>query len=275
MLQHVVVLFQELDGVVNQIVKVHGVGSKAPTGILLVHLGGLSPSEIAGGVGTLPIFGGGDPLVLCAADLRKDRPGDIGLLVQLHVLQDVLHQAETVRGIVDGKAAGVAQALRVTAQDAHAGRVEGAGPDVVRLLPQHQAEPLLELPRRLVGKGDREDTPRSHRIQRGEASGLFPARLQQSKRFFVRLSGYKVRVPRLAVAQELGDPVDEHSGLAAARPRQDQQRPLRCQHSLLLHGIEGLKIAQDQLPARLFILLFKSIHHKDNCITFPCPGQAG
>ena len=41
-----------------------------------------------------------------------------------------------------------------------------------------------------------------------------------------------------AKSHQIDDPVNEHGSLAAARTGQKQQRPLRRQHSPLLHLIE-------------------------------------
>ena len=69
-----------------------------------------------------------------------------------------------------------------------------------------------------------------------------------------------VRPP--AIADQVGHPVDEHRGLAAARPRQQQQGPLGGQHGLLLLGVEGFIVLSDDLPteAAEFQRLFRRQH---------------
>ena len=186
----------------------------------------------------------------------------------------MLDKALGIRGVVDRKAPRIPEALGVPAQDAHAGRVEGAGPDIVRLLPQHQRKPLLELPRRLVGKGDGEDAPGVHGRGGGQTSGLVPAALQQRERLLIRVYGDVLPVPRSAVFEQLCDAVDEYGGFPAPRPRDDQQRPLRRQHGLLLHGIERGKIAQDQAANRLMISFFKISHHGCDSTTSFVSAQA-
>ena len=115
--------------------------------------------------------------------------------------------------------------------------MEGAGPDVVCVLAQHGLQPRLEFPGGLVGEGDGEDAPRLHPIPGGKASGLLPALPQNCKLRLVRVGGDLVAVARAAVSEQVCDAVDEHRGFAAARAREDQQRPLRRQHGPALHGV--------------------------------------
>ena len=89
-LQHVGVFLQELDGVVNEIVKVHGVGGKAAAGVLLIDLAVFSSPEIRGHGGCLQICCRGQALVLGPAHLGEDAARRVHFLVQIHVLCDVL-----------------------------------------------------------------------------------------------------------------------------------------------------------------------------------------
>ena len=236
-LQHVGVFLQELDGVADEIVKVHGVGSKAAFCVLGIDLAQLFPPQVGRGARLLKILRRGQPQILGPAHLGQDGLRREALFVKLHILDDVFEQAQAVGGVIDRKAVRVAQALGVPSEDAHTGRVEGTGPDIVRVLAQHGLQPRLELPGGLVGKGNGEDAPWLHRIPGGEASGLFPALPQNCKLRLVRVGGDLVAVPRAAVFEQVCDSVNEHRGLAAARAREDQQRPLRRQHGLKLHGV--------------------------------------
>ena len=135
--------------------------------------------------------------------------------------------------------------------------MEGAGPDVIGLRPQHPFQPLFQFPRRLVGEGDGQDAPGGHRVQGRHALGLFPACQQNFQLPFIGIGGHFVAVPRPAVFQQIGNAVNEHRGLAAARSRQDQQRPFRGQHRLPLHGVQGREFLRDHCPAGLYVLSFK------------------
>ena len=87
------------------------------------------------------------------------------LVIHVQVLVHRFHHPLGVVGVVDGKAAGVADLLRPAAQDAHTGRVEGGGKHLVALFPaQHPAQALLHLPGRLVGEGDGHHVPAAHGV---------------------------------------------------------------------------------------------------------------
>ena len=50
--------------------------------------------------------------------------------------------------------------------------------------------------------------------------------------------GHKRRVIRAAEAHQVGNAVYKHGGFAAARARQNEQRPLGVKHRLSLHGVQ-------------------------------------
>ena len=87
----------------DQIVKIHGPGSKHPTHVFAVDLPDSDPAQIAARPGLTQVLRGRKLRVLCAADLREHDLGGEGFLVQIHVLDDVLHQALAVGSVVDGE----------------------------------------------------------------------------------------------------------------------------------------------------------------------------
>ena len=151
--------------------------------------------------------------------------------------------------------------------------MEGAGPDVVGLVPQHGGEAILELTGGLIREGDGEDPPGLHRVQRGKARRLRPALLQQAQHLLVRAGRQLIAVGGAAVAEEVRDAVDEHRGLAAPGPGQDQQRALRRQHGLLLSFVQIFKIRADQRAARFQEALFKCSRHAHDFTTGPAAVQ--
>ena len=254
---HLLLLLQQLYREEDQVVKVHGVGGKHPAHILAVDFADADAADIPALSGTVQIVPGADAAVLCPADLAQHGFWREHLVIQIHVLQDAFEQAQAVRRVIDGEAAGEAQPLRVPPQNAHAGGVEGAGPDVIGLRPQHPFQPLFQFPRRLVGEGDGQDAPGGHRVQGRHAPGLFPARQQNFQLSFIGPGGHFVAVPRPAVFQEVCNAVNEHRGLAAARPGQNQQRPFRGQHRLPLHRVQSREILRNHRLAGLYVLSFK------------------
>ena len=131
MLQHVRLLAEEAHGVVEQVVEIHGPGGEEPLGVELVYLRNLPHAGIAGAAVALGEELRGEQLVARGVQPGEDGFGGIDLVVQVQLADYGLHDGEAVRSVVDGEVAGVAQAVGVPAEYAHAGGVEGAGPDVV------------------------------------------------------------------------------------------------------------------------------------------------
>ena len=192
-------------------------------------------------------------LVLCVTDNSQDALGLEGLFVQVLLLHDVLDDPFGVIGIINGEVLVEADAVNVPPQDTDAGRVEGGGPDVVGHGPQTSRQTVLQLSRRLVGKGDGDDLPGAGHIHGAEAAGpahlqvIRPVRegFQKSKVLLRGPLRHKVRIAAPAVGQQVVHPLDQDGGLAAARARQQQKRPLRGHGGLALHGIEPLQVPGD------------------------------
>ena len=246
------VVLQKQHRLQDQVVEVHGVGGLEAALVVRIGPGNALQTVVPGVLGHFRVAFGQQELVLCLGYLVQNDLGREGLLVQAHVVEHVLHHPLGVGGIVDGKAAGVAQLLPVAAQDTAAGGVEGHGPHVQGLGPQHGLQAAFQLSGGLVGEGDGDDVP-----GRG---GVHPAEVQRPGR---QLAGFGalLQIGHVLLAhpvgdllalgggpepQQVGDPVDKYRGLAAAGPRQQQQRPLGGEDGLALPVVEPGKASGDQ-----------------------------
>ncbi len=201
---HLLEELEQVHAAEQQVVEVHRVGAVQA---LLVE-----PVDVGGGLLEealhLELVGlGVEQLVLRVRDLAPDAARGEALGIDVQLLDAVLDQPQRVLLVVDREAAGVAEPLGVGPQHSRAGGVEGHHPHRARA-PAHQGlHPLAHLLRRLVRERDRED-----------------------------LAG-----PRLAGADQMGDPVREHARLARAGAREDEERPLGVQHGLALGLVESLE----------------------------------
>lgn len=115
---------------------------------------------------------GQDMIFLCAGDGGEDAFDRQCVGVDIRFLHDLCDKALGVVRIIDGKGVVVADVMDILAQNAHADRMEGAGPDVLGGGAEHRLEALLELARSLVGEGDAEDVPRTRGRDRRRAQEL-------------------------------------------------------------------------------------------------------
>ena len=247
-LPHILVLRQQLHGLVDQVVEVEG--SCLPE---LFLVGGVD----FGGNGSLGVPGRGaqrllraDQLVLPAAHLVDGALDREELIVDAQFLIDRLHHTLGIIGIIDGKAAGVADGFCPAAQDAHTGRVEGGGKHLVPLFAaQHIAQALLELPCRLVGKGDGHHVPAAdsvlpqHPVQPGGRIGAgHNCRFQSLDIILGHLTGGPAGTVGRAKPDQVCDAVDQNSGLAAACTGQNEQRAVGGKYRLPLHIVQAAKL---------------------------------
>ena len=207
---YLLVLLQEPDRIGDQIVEIHRAGGEQAAHILHIDLSDADAADVAAIARPAEVFLRVDLRVLRAADLAEKHRRREALFIQIQILDDALHQALDVARVVDRKARGEAEPLRLAAQDAHAGRVEGAGPDVAALLAEHPRQALLQLARGLVGEGDREDAPGLNGIQARRGQAALAALLQGGQHGLVGALRQLVAVAGAAVLEEIGDAVDEH-----------------------------------------------------------------
>ncbi|MDH6190971.1 hypothetical protein M2168_004003 [Streptomyces sp. CZ24] len=178
---------EEVDRGHDDVVEVERVGLAQPR---LVHRVRLRQRllETVGGLGGEVL--GVDQLVLEVRDLGGEGLRREALRVEVEVAADQGHQPLGVGRVVDRERRGEAEVLRLAAQDAHAGAVEGGDPHGVGARADQLLHALLHLARGLVGEGDREDLARVH----------------------------------TALAEQVGDAVGEHAGLAGTGSGDDEQR---------------------------------------------------
>ena len=125
-------------------------------------------------------------LVLGAADRAEHRArAELAGQRQVLLAQDLLHQRLLVVRVVDHEPAVDADRRPVLAEDAGAQRVERARLDLATALADEADDPVAELGGGLVRERDGQDPPRRHVLD----------------------------------ADQVGDPVGEHAGLAGARAR--------------------------------------------------------
>ena len=264
---HVLKLLQNLHGQQDDVVKVHGVGCLQPRLVLLVQL--RDPFET---VVVARVLGKGlrrGHLILGLGDHAENGARREGLFVQIPIAQDLLDHALGIRRVVDRKAAVVADALDLPAQDAAAGRMEGHCPDVVGLRPQHGGQTFFQLIGCFVCECNGDDGPRRRRMQRAQLvrrRAVFLVRLgklafQKTDVLLRDRPRQLVRAGRAAEADEICNAVDEDGRLAAAGAGQQQQRPLRREDGLQLHGVHAGKLSDDVFFSCGQKPLFKALCH--------------
>ena len=151
-----------------------------------------------------PIAGGQDEVVLGRRDAVLYGTGLVDLLVERHLADDELQQAQAVGRVVDGIVGVVAQPVAFDAKDAGEDAVERAHPERGGLLGgDKRGDAVAHLAGRLVREGQGQDVPGVH-----------------------------------ALLQEIGYLISEDARLAAARTGYDQRRRIRAEHGLALVGVE-------------------------------------
>ena len=253
-LQHVGAGLEQAHGVDDEVVKVHGVGIGQAALVDPVGLGHLLQAEVVPGAG-LEVLRRGE-LVLGPGDFRQGAPHRQGPLGDIQILEDVLHQAAAVVGVVDGEVGGVPQPVPIPAEDACAAGVEGGGPHLVAALAQHLAQAGLQLPGSLVCKGDSHYTP-------GRAGGhakpgtdnvwqlaVKEVAFTQFDILWGEVLAHQRAVVGLAIADDVGNAVDQHGGLAAAGAGQHQEGAFGGEDGLLLAGVHAGEVPLHHLAAQ-------------------------
>ena len=203
--QDVRMLLEQLVGVDEQVIEVHGVGTLEATLQLVVDAGGRLQGRRVGHALELVRQ---DQGVLGAGNARADAVEREALGLDVEVGHDLLDEALGVVVVIDGEVVPEAEGLGVLAQDAHAHGVEGADPHAARAARQQRPQALAHLGRGLVGERDGEDAPGTHAL----------------------------------VGDHVGDAVREHARLARAGAGQHEQRPVGALGCLALGGVEAREV---------------------------------
>ena len=247
-LPHVRVFSPQLHGLVDQVVKIERTGLFQLFLVSCVDAGGLGALHVSGVVCKRLLRA--DQLILPAAHLVDGGLDGQKFIVDAQLFIYRFHHTLGIVGIIDGKAAGVADLFGPAAQNTHTGRVEGGGEHFVPFLAaQHPAQAFLQFPCRLIGKGNGHHVPAAHCVAAQHpvqpAGGVCASHDGGAQSLDVLLghrAGRFLRAVRRAEPNEVGDAVDQHSGLAAAGTGKDEQRAVRGKHSLPLHIVQAAEL---------------------------------
>ncbi len=243
--EHIRVILQKPDGIVNKIVEVHSSGVAQVPGVCRADLRGADAADIAGA-----LLGGHGVLRRDERALIPARRGEHGLwrehlVVHVLITQNALHNGKAVCLIVDRKALRKAETVGIAAQDAHARAVERERPDIAPDLPELSFQAAFQLVGGLVRKGDREHLPRRCRINGAHAADIVRhahascgSVFQRSEHFLIRTGGKLSRVGAAAELQDVGHAVDQNRCFPAAGAREQQKRALRCQNGFALLRVQ-------------------------------------
>ena len=271
-LPHVRVVGQQLNGLVDQIVKVKGTGLFQLFFVGGVDLGRQRALGVPGGGGQRLLRA--DQLILPAAHLVDGALDGQELVIHVQFLVDGLHDPLGVIRVVDGETAGIADLLRPAAQDAHAGRVEGGGKHLVPFLAaQHPAQALLQLPGRLVGEGDGHHVPAAHRVlaehpvqPEGRVRAGHDGRAQ-SLEVFLRCRAGRLPGPvGRTEPDEVCNAVDQHGGLAGTGTGQNEQRAVGGKHRPALHLVQPAELFFNVGIAQCAKFLCQICRHGSPCL---------
>ncbi len=154
-LQPVGMLVEEPHRMQEQVIEVHRVGGLERRSEAFVHRGGGLHHQVER-AGARQLVGLHHPVLGPADDPRDGARGHL-LLVVPQVVEQPADEGVAVVLIVDRELPGEAEDLGLAAEESGAQAVEGPDPEPGRVATQQTADPLLHLPRRLVGEGDGED----------------------------------------------------------------------------------------------------------------------
>ena len=181
-------------------------------------------------------------------DGGHDRLGGKLLFVDIQALHDPCDGFFGIIGVIDSKSGGKTDKPAMGAQDPHTDSVESPAPDILgqSLVTQLSDQTVLDLPCRLIGKGDGQDTVGGAGrvdelgqdlldLPHRQADGL----LKIAHVCFGKFIGEILVVVRVAVANEESNATDEDGGFTAACAGKHQKRSLGCENSFSLHFVEG------------------------------------
>ena len=200
-LTHLLIALEQQGGHHDKVVKIQRVIGHHLAVITLIELG---HQHLFRPAGDTHGAGGQDEVVLPVGDLA-DKGRELVLVVVELVFSQFFQQRQLVGVVEQGEVCLEIQALVLTTNDIETQGMEGGDHQPPRLLAaQSLADPLLHLPRRLVGKGDR-----------GDVARVIAALLHQ-----------------------IGNLVGDDAGLARSGTRQHQARAGNILDRFVLIGVE-------------------------------------
>ena len=223
-------LFEEFDRVEDHVVEVHGV--RLHEELLIERIALRVPGRADVPLRLLLILLRGQEAFLGVADRGQDLLVGHDLVVDVQEPLTLFHGPLRIISVIDGEVRRIAEAVAVAAQDAGTDRMEGAGPDVQRLIAQEVAQTVFELVRCFVGERDGEDLPGLCGVHREQVLYVEGQLLAFAVEVFLHelhvglgdRTAEVVRLICLAVFDDVGDAVDEDRGLPRAGAGQDQER---------------------------------------------------
>ena len=240
--KHLGVVLQQQNGFHDNIVEIQCTGLFHGLFVIAVDVCDLFTEVVTGGIRAE--LTRGHQLVLRAGDHAHHGSRIKILGIEIELSHYVENDALLVVLIVDGERALKAEQINMLAQNAQAGCVEGVRPDSGRgfLVTEGELQTLAQLARGFIRERDRNHLPRAggiHRAQVLRAGAVLRLRIgqifgQEQKIVLGRPVGRKFTFQSIAELENVDDAVDEHGRLAAARPRQDEQRTLGLIDSLAL-----------------------------------------
>ena len=150
-------MLKKLHSLHDQVIKIQRIVSPEDRLIFLIHTGNLPCIRIAARI-QLHLFRC-DQFILGMGNLSKNASFLVDLGIDIKLPEDFLHDCFLVVGIIDGKITAKAQHLNMSAQDPHAGGMEGGDPYALRTHSRNFIHTFPHLTGGLVSKGDRQDIP--------------------------------------------------------------------------------------------------------------------
>ena len=272
---------QEPDSVQNNIVKIQRTSGPQLFLVGQVDAADLLQAEIPLGLGLVHEILGQLHLVLGAGDVAQDRPGREGLVVHVQFFEALLDDPQGVVCIIDRKGRWETQLFNIPPQNTHTGGVERRRPHVLGVWTDAVLQALFQFAGGFVGKGNRNNLPGRRRFQGAEQMGAGILLLGVVGR--VGVVGQEIQICVLnivrdlagicspAIAQEVGDAVDEHRRLPASGSGQQEQRPFRGQHAFQLAGVHPAELRGNNLPpqgGKLGLFLFRQHSYVSPSLSF-------
>ena len=200
---------ENAQGFKQQVAEVAGVHHLQALLVFGIELAAQAIGERIGFAGRNPVWR--QATIFPAVDQIGQLAGGPALLVDVVGGKQLLHQANLVVGIENGKARTQSRQFGVVPQDFYPDGMEGAEPgQALDHAADQRADAVFHFARRLVGEGD----------------------------------GEKLAGPGLARGQNMGEPGGQHPGLAGASPRQNQQRAIGDLDGGALFGVKALEIGR-------------------------------
>ena len=183
---------EKLIGKRQQIIEIHGISLLAALHVShenLTHLRHLRTLVLLEDSRITLIGSSTHQVVLRHRNLGMNGSRLILLVIQSHLLHNRLDQRARVTFVIDGKVVVEADMLSLRSQDSGEDAVEGTHIEMLGEIISHQfSDTFLHLPCRLVGKGERHDTPGFHALAQ-EISYL----ISKHTRFTRTCTGYHQR----------------------------------------------------------------------------------